>query len=393
MSATRTAFSPDGNQIAAAWGEGTVALWELPSGKALGPRRAGSGAILALAFSPDGQWIATGSQDRSAKVWHVKGYEELLALRGHTGQVTSVAFTADGKGLITGGTDRTVKLWDVSDRRYYGGLRKAQVAEERREAGSVRLPPGSMAHRTFYGHTGPTRNFAFSPDGRHLATADDGDGMVVLWDLSTNTEMRSLPIPKGRTCELAFTLDGKNLLGALGPLKKDPGGVQIWEVESGKTIAKNGLPLGHPTGLVMLPGGAVAVLALACERSTRLAWLGLASGNEQGALELDGLLSHSLGLAADGLLVAGSTGQVTLIDPAKREVLRSFEVKESRGLAVSRDGLVAVGHSDMFVRLYELATGQPVRELEGHTTPVRSVSFSPDGRRLISSGEDKVKIW
>ena len=64
-------------------------------------------------------------------------------------------------------------------------------------------------------------------------------------------------------------------------------------------------------------------------------------------------------------------------------------------VAYSPDGrLLASGSADKTVRIWDLATGQEIRTLVGHTDWVTGVSFSPDGRRLASSSYDgTVKIW
>ncbi|MDJ0782266.1 MAG: WD40 repeat domain-containing protein, partial [Desulfosarcinaceae bacterium] len=66
-----------------------------------------------------------------------------------------------------------------------------------------------------------------------------------------------------------------------------------------------------------------------------------------------------------------------------------------RAVSFSPDGRTLVsGSEDNTVRLWDAATGEALQELKGHTGYVWSVSFSPDGQIIASGSADKtMRIW
>jgi hypothetical protein len=64
-------------------------------------------------------------------------------------------------------------------------------------------------------------------------------------------------------------------------------------------------------------------------------------------------------------------------------------------VAFSSDGkLLASGHQDKTIRLWEIATGKELARLQGHHGWVRALAFAPDAKALASASDDNtVLIW
>mgnify|MGYP002525352262 CR=1 FL=1 len=52
------------------------------------------------------------------------------------------------------------------------------------------------------------------------------------------------------------------------------------------------------------------------------------------------------------------------------------------------------GSAERTVKMGDAGTGQKTLTVEGHSGDVTSVSFSPDGKRIVSGSDDNtVKVW
>jgi RNA polymerase sigma factor (sigma-70 family) len=127
-------FAPDGRSIAQDMDDGTVALWEVATGKERRrygqqpnqrPRDPLPGAPpgfaaplpwtdpVLLAISRDGRLLAHG-RGKEVLVWDVATGKELGRLNGHNGAVFAGVFAPDGKTLASAGADTTVLVWETT---------------------------------------------------------------------------------------------------------------------------------------------------------------------------------------------------------------------------------------------------------------------------------------
>jgi WD40 repeat protein len=370
------AFAPDAKALLT--GGSWLQLWNVATGKEiaiLGEPRVASNH---LALSPDGKTVAFATGPNRVCLADVAGGKRLFAAAAAC--QAGLAFTPDGQHLTVAAGDTTIALWKVA---------KLRAAEK----GFPGKPVAVLVCE------GKVMTFAFSPDGKRLATAEAG-GMSRLYDTASHKVLWSVKAAND-VFAIAFSPDGKFLatVGTSwpGPHHTRPveqmewtGQVaRLWDAVTGKEIPlpKEIQLTGHT---LAFPPAGKALLALHLPAQAKKP----ISGSDLGQLpsvedRLETIRLWDLTTGRESLRFEDPLYRATMEQSSWSVTLRGA----SFPCAFSPDGrLFAVAGFSGLV-LFETASGRPRLRLDGQGG-VTGVAFTPDGKTLISSGSDAtVMVW
>ncbi|HYQ65255.1 protein kinase domain-containing protein [Actinophytocola sp.] len=485
------AYSNSGERLAVGDGAGGLDLWNTVDGTLVSANtehaktgRHGEDGIISVlvAFSPN--LLATASvADNTIRLWNpetgalVRAFPDITRHTTDPGQgPSSIAFNPDGTVLYTNSDSTALTLWDPLNGDFSGSLTQgprsgtttgrtvlsiAVSADGRTRVAAasdgtvLRWQTNVNWHSKL---TASVTGLDIGPDGR-TATAGDADGALTTWDIRTGADVGQSSLDSA-TYTIRYTPDGTRITGSVGGtltvtarngdltrprsihldkrefrgvLAVSPDGklfaaahqnpvslempadyrVGVWAVATLEQVAD--LPLGNdqfPAKLAFSPDGR-RLLALIDNQgdsrvgsdtdgdntATMLSWRLPDFGKEKPVpLDTDTLVTAVFTPDGRSIVTAGVGGYLQVRDAATGKVRYRFGRHSStvREVAISRDGrtLATITTDDSVVRLWDLPNRRLLAVLSGHSSPLNEIVFSADGKLLVSGGTDTdVGVW
>jgi eukaryotic-like serine/threonine-protein kinase len=268
-------------------------------------------------------------------LWQQCQSEALFTLSQRSNSIWSVATSHDGQWLAVGEAEGGgLSIWDLTTRR--------KTAELVSGHGEVQVAFSPQQPVLAYSHESGRRSTPFHAGVR-------------LWNAATGKAIRDLPLD-GRCRGLAFSRDGRRLLTS----SSDPGNrLTVWQVADGQKLLHLVAPQLDGVGTPLAATPDLSLAAYRTDRNNEICLIDLISGTERWKTKATEENVTALAFSADGRILASGSG-----------------------------------YTESAVRLWEVATGEEIGRLEGHTSWVSALAFWPDGNTLASAGADQtIRIW
>jgi WD40 repeat protein len=346
-------FTPNNNFIVSAGHDRLIKIWEVKTGSLINTLGNVADAVMDVDFSSDGKTFATASDN--PRTWDLTTASMSQFFQGHRDLVSSVVFANDSQ-LITSSFDKTLKKWDLA-------------------TGSI--------NKNFRGHTNRITEISLSGTGKYVAsiTASGPELDAVSFNLSSFDKKHSAKIWDPTTGRSLKTFQGRSSV-AISPDEK----------------------------YIACPaGGYDEQDGLENTKGFKIEMFSMPNGQSLGSWPSKGSPSVLAFSPDSRLLVEGSNGvRVWKIENGTPVILYDWSLQGQSGgaelqvdawywvtaVAFSKDNKLLAVAENATIKLYDLTTGKVIQTLVGHFDNVRTLSFSPDGKFLLSGSIDtQLKVW
>ena len=380
-------FSPDGRTLACGAGQ-HVKLWATTTGELITTFTAHIGFIEYLAFSTDGSTLASASDDGTIKYWNIKTGKPITShITRHTPWIRSTSYLNDSTILASADYSGIITLWD---------LETSQITTHRTKT--------AYENTRWVAESAP---LTFSPDGTRLVSEGvmnaptDPLGttyLLRLFDVSTGRELNTLVYTNENFSEIEFSPDGKTL--AFGVHSHTYGKIRLWNTETDDTFdIKFADRSEWLSAMAFSPDGYKLVIGTSEEKvqmwDAKDGVLLTSFFEEQPIKET----IRDITISSDGSLIAVvMQKQIRLVGRAKqphfKEVSAGDDTFWLEAMFSPDNTVLVLSLIGGGIQLRDVVTGDVLTTLEGHSASPYMLSFSPDGKTLVSAGYDgSILLW
>lgn len=438
----RARFSSDSNILATAIDESGISLWDVSTGE---KQVLDSGTSSLFEFSPDSKEIAIANRNNIISLWDTQTGEQKRVLGSHIHSVTDLVYSPSGSTLVSSArtlVNREFILWNLSNLQPKSVIETHRVYEFTFNREGNKLITSHEGAFTVWGlETQLDKNLisnridsfesiAFNVESSKLAFGST-DNTIIVWDINKNIQILELDGHSASIQSISFTQDNDNTRLS----SQDSDGTSIvWHLDKIQEYSKvalddniatvrknNNVP--KPPNKIFIgrvnqnispetfhEGASWAiyspnrkVLASVGSDSTIKIRYYDDSGRQSKILEPGSeTVATKIFFSSDSKIIASVDyyNSIKLWDVTTGMLIQTLgkygggSGGSLKTIAFSPDNqILAFTGVDKKIILWDLQTNEKFLELGDNTSFIDNISFSSDGKHLISQSGNNAMLW
>lgn len=420
---TNMVFSPDGNLLASASEDRSIRVWDLRDGRCIMIFVGHTDAIRSINFNSSNKLLVSTSYDNTIRIWNLMTNKQTYIFRKHCEDVQDAIFSPDDEKVISASENR-IYIWDI---------RKMCCPHILNE------------------HCSSVSSLVNNPDGTNFASISKDK--ICVWDSKTYKVTKVLENEYHQYSKISYSHKGDKILmlpygrylntryssaGSLDYIKRIEGSKEI-EILDSTTLE----PIARLDGDYASFSNDDNYIITSSDNTT-IDFLNTDSCKKLKTIKSDfDFCVFSNSNNGNRISLALSNGNITVIDYTEDRSVLSYSARGITGVDYYSFWPIFIGPDSKYViarasnnKIYILNTGnyniekvittndhvnlitfcpkgryvafqsnnkikiwdidksQITRILDGHTDYITSITFSPDGNKLVSASRDHtIRIW
>uniref|UniRef100_A0A8C5UH47 WD repeat domain 36 n=1 Tax=Malurus cyaneus samueli TaxID=2593467 RepID=A0A8C5UH47_9PASS len=353
----------DGHPVMAAGSPvGHIALWDLEEKKLMCQMQdAHSTAIAGMSFVPGEPLLITNGADNALRVWIFDGPggagRVLRNRMGHSAPPTKIRYHGlNGEQILSAGQDGTLQSFSTVHEKFNKSLGRGSINKKKsKKKACLTVELLFLKAIVYY-----LAEVAHQSDWDGIIACHQGYITCTTWNYQKTSmgahKLRPEEFSKHKPIDIYATAVDITSCGNFAVIGLSTGQVDVYNMQSGIHRGQYGKDKAH-----------------------------------EGAVR---------GLAVDGLnqlvITAGSEGLIKFWKFKTKDLVYCTELSSSpSGILLHRDsGILGIAFDDFTISVLDIETRKIVRTFSGHHGRINDMTFSPDGRWLITSSMDcSIKTW
>uniref|UniRef100_A0A8B9IRW6 WD repeat domain 36 n=1 Tax=Amazona collaria TaxID=241587 RepID=A0A8B9IRW6_9PSIT len=359
---TAISFRTDGHPVMAAGSPiGHIALWDLEEKKLMCQMQdAHSTAIAGMSFVPGEPLLITNGADNAIQVWIFDGPggtgRVLRSRMGHSAPPTKIRYHGhNGEQILSAGQDGTLQSFSTVHEKFNKSLGRGSINKKKSKKKGLKLDTMALPPITVF-----ASEVAHQSDWDGIVACHQGYITCTTWNYQKTSmgahKLKPEEFSKHKPIDIYATAVDITSCGNFAVIGLSTGQVDVYNMQSGIHRGHYGEERAH-----------------------------------EGAIR---------GVAVDGLnqltITAGSEGLIKFWKFKTKDLVYSTDLPcVPSGILLHRDsGILGIAFDDFSISVLDIETRKIVRTFSGHHGRINDMTFSPDGRWLITSSMDcSIKTW